>query len=66
MRLTKVDHALHSRRFPLPIQCHVQVACAHDGSQRRFCIGQRVKLHDSTIEGGNAYPLHPAGAMVRK
>ena len=27
--------------------------------QRRFRIGQRVKLHDSTIEGGNAYPLPP-------
>ena len=25
--------------------------------QRPFRIGQRVKLHDSTIEGGNAYPL---------
>jgi hypothetical protein len=23
--------------------------------QRSFRIGQRVKLHDSTIEGGNAY-----------
>ncbi len=27
--------------------------------QRSFRIGQRVKLHDSTVEGGNAYPLPP-------
>src|SRR4026208_1251859 len=27
--------------------------------QRGFRIGQRVKLHDSTVEGGNAYPLPP-------
>ena len=27
--------------------------------QRQFHLGQRVKLHDSTIEGGNAYPLPP-------
>ena len=28
--------------------------------QRSFRIGQRVKLHDLTVEGGNAYRL-PAG-----
>jgi len=28
--------------------------------QRRFRLGQRVKLHDSAvIDGGNAYPLPP-------
>ena len=27
--------------------------------QRQFRLGQRVKLHDSTVEGGNAYPLPP-------
>ena len=27
--------------------------------QRRFRLGQRVKLHDSTVEGSNAYPLPP-------
>jgi len=27
--------------------------------QRSSRIGQRVKLHDLSIDGGNAYPLPP-------
>ena len=33
--------------------------------QRRFRIGQRVKLHDSSVGGGgNAYPLPPGWSHV--
>jgi len=34
--------------------------------QRPFGIGQRVKLHDSSKIGSNAYPLPLAGATAKK
>lgn len=43
--------------FPLPIPCRVQAASGHDDSETGVRLGQRVKLHDVSKDGGNAYPL---------